>query len=211
MVYKMGGEQRGYELHRAAGDCAIKTHGRVLLKTTSDETICFQGYFMDLATPLSHANTMPTQRKHIIREMVEVIEALHDKHIIHGDVKLENMLLDAEGRVKLCDFEEGLFEEEDEETWEGNITWHYVSPNRRRREEELGHDAPPRKEDDMYGLGLSIWSLYTGKVPFEEIAQDDLALRDVLLRGDTVDLGLIDDDEIRDMVKGYLRQGGARV
>lgn len=210
-VYKMGGEQRGYDLHRAAGDCGIKTHGRVLLKIPSTGMISFQGYFMDLATPLSHTSTMPTQRKRIIREMVEVIEALHNKYIIHGDVKLENMLLDAEGHVKLCDFEEAIFEDEDEEIWEGNITWHYVSPNRRRREEELGHDAPPRKEDDLYGLGLSIWSLCTGRIPFEEIAQDDLALREVLLRGDTVDLGLIDDKETKDIVREYLRQGGARV
>lgn len=210
-VYKMGGEQRGYNLHRAAGDCAIKTHGRVLSKMPSSGMIDFEGYFMDLATPLSHATTAPTQRKEIIREMVEIIQALHKKQIIHGDVKLENMLLDAEGHVKMCDFDEGLFEDEDEEIWEGNVTWHYVSPNRRRREEDLGRDAPPRKEDDLYGLGLSIWSLYTGHVPFEEIAQDDLALREVLLRGDTVDVDLIDDEEIRDIVKGYLRQGGALI
>ncbi|KAH8747328.1 kinase-like domain-containing protein [Diaporthe sp. PMI_573] len=210
-VYKMGGEQRGYDLHRAAGDCAIKTHGRVLSKMPSNGIIDYDGYFMDLATPLSHFTTTSTQRKQLIQEMVQVIGALHNKHIIHGDVKLENMLLDAEGHVKLCDFEEGRFEDEDEETWEGNVTWHYVSPNRRRREEDLGRDAPPRKEDDLYGLGVSIWSLYTGQVPFEEIAQDDLALREVLLRGETVDVDLIDDEYLRDIVKGYLRQGGARI
>lgn len=210
-VYKMGGEQRGYDLHRAAGDCAIRTRGRVLFKMPSNGMIKFDGYCMDLATPLSYSTTTPTQRKQIIREMVEAIETIHNKHIIHGDVKLENMLSDAEGHLKLCDFDKGRFEDEDEEIWEGNVTWHYVSPNRRRREEELGRDAPPGNEDDLYGLGLSIWSLYTGQVPFDEIARDDLALREVLLRGETVDVDLIDDEEIRDMVKGYLRQGGARI
>lgn len=86
-----------------------------------------------------------------------------------------------------------------------------MSPNRRQREEEWGHDAPPRREDDLYGLGLSIWSLYTGQIPFEEIARDDLAMREVLLRGDTVDLGLIDDEEIKHIVRACLQQGGARV
>lgn len=207
-VYKMGGEQRGYNLHKAAGDCAIKTHGRVLSRM-SNGTIDYEGYFMDLATPLSHATTTSATRKQIIQEMIDIVQTLHNKHIIHGDVKLENMLLDAQGHVKLCDFDEGLFEDEDEDIWEGSVTWHYVSPNRRRREEDLGCDAPPRKEDDIYGLGLSIWSLYTGKVPFEEIARDDLALREVLLRGETVEVNLIDNEEIRDLVKGYLRQGGA--
>lgn len=207
----MGWDQRGYNLHRAAGDCAIKTRGRVLSKMPSNGIIDYEGFFMDLATPLSHATTTPALRKEIIREMIEVVETLHNKHIIHGDMKLENMLLDAQGHVKLCDFDEGRFEDEDEEIWEGNVTWHYVSPNRRLREEHLGRDAPPRKEDDIYGLGLSIWSLYTGKVPFEEIAQDDLALREVLLRGETVEVDLIDDGDIRDLVEGYLRQGGARI
>ena len=210
-VYKMGGDQRGYNLHSAAGNCAIKTHGRVLSKTPSNGMIDYEGYFMDLATPLSHATNTPALRKQIIREMIEVIKTLHNKHIIHGDLKLENILLDAQGHVKLCDFDEGRFEDEDEEIWEGNITWHYVSPNRRRREEDLGREVPPRKEDDIYGLGLSIWSFYTGKIPFEDIAQDDLALREVLLRGETVEVDLIDDGDIRDLVKGYLRQGGARI
>lgn len=113
-VYKMGGEQRGYDLHRAAGDYAIQLRGRVLSKLPSIGMINFDGYFMDLATPLSHAATTPTQRKHIIREMEEAVEALQKKHIIHGDIKLENMLLDSEGHLKLCDFDEGLFEHEDE-------------------------------------------------------------------------------------------------
>lgn len=210
-VFKMGGEQRGYNFHIAAGDCAIKTRGRVLSKMPSNGMIEYEGYFMDMATPLSHSTTSPTSRKQNIREMIEITQTLHNKHIIHGDVKLENMLLDEEGHVKLCDFDEARFEDEDEEAWEGNVTWHYTSPNRRRREEDLGHYAPPRKEDDLYGLGLSVWSLYTGQVPFEEIAQDDLALREVLLRGGTVDIDLIDDQEIRDIAKGFVRQGGARV
>lgn len=196
-VYKMGGEQRGYDLHKAAGDCAIKTCGRVLSKMPSNGMIEYEAYFMDLATSLSHTATTSILRTQIIQQMVEVIETLHNKHIVHGDMKLENMLLDTEGHVKLCDFDVGRFEDEDEEIWEGNVTWHYVSPHRRRREEDMGRDAPPRKEDDLYALGLSIWSLYTGKVPFEEIAQDDLALGVVLLRGETVDVDLIDDEEIR--------------
>ncbi|KAG8158010.1 hypothetical protein KVR01_012282 [Diaporthe batatas] len=209
-VYKMGGMHRAYILHIAAGDCAIKTHGRVLNRVP-EGTIYFDGYFMEMATPLSHATTSSANRKQAIREMIEAIKTLHNRHIIHGDVKLENMLLDAEGHVKLCDFEEGLFEDEDEDVWEGSVTLHYLSPNRTRRGDDLGCDAPPRKEDDIYGLGLSIWSLYTGQIPFEEIARDDVALAEVVLPGGTVDVNLIDDEEIRDLVKGYLRQGGARI
>ncbi|KAH8781370.1 kinase-like domain-containing protein [Diaporthe sp. PMI_573] len=211
LVFKMSTVQREYDLHKAAGDCAIALRGRVLSTNQWAGSIDLDGYFMDFATPIEHTSTAPAQRKQIIREMVHAVEKIHEKHIIHGDIKLDNMLLDRQGHLRLCDFEEGLFEDEDEETWNGNVTWHYVSPNRRHREEQLGHDAPPRIEDDIYGLGLSIWALYTGKIPFEEIAEDDLGLREVLLRGDTVDVELIDDDEIRETVKGFLRQGGAHI
>lgn len=87
----------------------------------------------------------------------------------------------------------GAVEDEDEETWNGNVTWHDMLPNRRYREEQLGHDALPRKEDDIHGQGLSIWALTTGKILFEEIAQDALGLREVLLRGEIVDITLIDE------------------
>lgn len=70
-------------------------------------------------------------------------------------------------------------------------------------------NAPPMKEDNLYGL--SIWSLHTGHIPFEEIARDDLALREVPLRGHTVDIDFLEDEEIREMVRGYLREGGARI
>lgn len=210
-VFKMGTEQREYDLHKAAGDCAIPLRGKVLSENKWNNSIDLDGYFMDFATPVEHTSTTPVQRKQMIREMIHAVDKIHEKGIIHGDIKLDNMLLDKQGHLRLCDFEEGLFEYEDEETWNGNVTWHYVSPYRRHREEQLGHDAPPRKEDDIYGLGLSIWALYTGRIPFEEIAQDDLGLREVLLRGDTVDIGLIDGDEIRETVRKFLRQGGAHI
>lgn len=207
----MGGKQRVYNSHREAGDCAIKTRGRVLSKLPSNGIVYYEGYFVVMATPLSPSATSPTSRRQIIQEMVEIMQTLHNKHIKHGNVKLENMLLDEEGHVKLCDFDEARFEDEDEEAWEGNVTCHYTSPNRRRREEDFGRDAPPRKEDDLYGLGLSIWSLYISQVPFEGVPRDDFALREVRLRGETVDIELIHDQEIRVIVKGFVRQGGARV
>jgi hypothetical protein len=55
---------------------------------------------------------------------------------------------------------------------------HFESPNRLLRAQQFGRDPPPPiMEDDLYGLGLSIWQLYTGKIPHEDIAGDDLELR----------------------------------
>jgi hypothetical protein len=69
--------------------------------------------------------------------------------------------------------------DEDEHIWDGNSTWHFESPNRLLRGEQFGRDPPPPTiEDDLYGLGLCIWQLYTTKIPHEDIAGDDLELKE---------------------------------
>ncbi|OBS71096.1 hypothetical protein A6R68_00363, partial [Neotoma lepida] len=40
----------------------------------------------------------------IVREVVSAVHFLHQRHIAHGDIKLENILFDAAGNAKLCDF-----------------------------------------------------------------------------------------------------------
>lgn len=159
-VFKSRGEFREYQLQAAAGDCAIPVRGRVIAKPNIGN-LFFYGFMMDLATPLSAPGTvLPSQRRGVMHQMICIVERLHTKGIIHGDVKLENMLLDNQGLVRLCDFGEGRYVDEDERIWDGATTWHFESPNRLQRAQLFGRDPPPPTvEDDMYGLGLSIWQL----------------------------------------------------
>ena len=171
----------------------------------------FYGFMMDLATPLSAPGTVPaSQRRGIMHQMICIVERLHTKGIIHGDVKLENMLLDNQGLVRLCDFGEGRYIDEDERIWDGATTLHFESPNRLQRAQQSGRDPPPPTvEDDMYGLGLSIWQLYTGEIPHGDIAGDDLELKERQRKGETVDVAAVQDPEARGVITGLLRRGGA--
>jgi hypothetical protein len=76
----------------------------------------------------------------------------------------------------------------------------------------MGMDPPPPTvEDDLYGLGLSIWHLYTGQMPKGDLAGDDEGLKERQQRGETVDVASVDDPEAREIVRGLLRRGGARI
>lgn len=212
-VFKLRGEFREYKLQEAAGDCAIPVRGKVLGKPTiRDRNVFFHGFMMDLATPIIPTTLPPSQRGDIMHQMIRTVQRLHTKRIIHGDVKLENMLLDNQGKLRLCDFGEARYVDEDEHLWEGNSTWHFESPNRLLRGRRCGRDPPPPLiEDDLYGLGLSIWQLYTGKIPHEDIAGDDLDLKERQENGETVDVALVSDQEARGIITSLLRKGGARI
>ncbi|KAK3297363.1 kinase-like domain-containing protein [Chaetomium fimeti] len=213
-VFKFGGEFREYQLHKAAGDCAIPVYGKVIGKPKiGNGSLYFYGFIIDLATPISTPGTVPpSQRRSIMHQMIRIVERLHTKHIIHGDVKLENMLLDNQGRLRLCDFCEGRYIDEDERIWDGAWTMHFESPNRLQRAQQSERSLPPPTvEDDMYGLGLSVWQLYTGKIPHGDVVGDDLELKERQRQGQTVDVGIVQDPEAREIITTLLRRGGARI
>lgn len=213
-VYKMGGEFREYQLQQAAGDCAIPVRGKVLGKPRiGNGEIFFYGFIMDLATPIPTTSLPPLRRRDIIDQMIRTVERLHaERGIIHRDIKPENMLLDNQGILRLCDFGEGRYVDEDEHVWDGSSTWHFESPNRLLRGQQFGrHPPPPTIEDDLYGLGLSIWQLYTGRIPHEDIAGDDPDLKERQRNGETVNVAAIHDQEARGIITSLLRRGGARI
>ncbi|KAK4043551.1 kinase-like domain-containing protein [Parachaetomium inaequale] len=211
-VYKLRGEFREYQLQKAAGDCAIPVRGKVLGKSRNGNgEIVFYGFMMDLATPIP-TTLPPSQRHDLMHQMIRTVQRLHTKQIVHGDIKLENMLLDNQGRLRLCDFCEGRYVDEDMHTWDGNSTLHFESPNRLLRGEQFGRDPPPpTTEDDLYSLGLSIWQLYTGKVPHEDVAGDDMDLKERQRNGETINVAAVRDPEACRIITNLLRKGGARI
>jgi tRNA A-37 threonylcarbamoyl transferase component Bud32 len=107
-------------------------------------------------------------------EVARALGAAHDRQIVHRDVKPQNVLIDEEGTAKVTDFgiarsltEEGL-------TADGRVlgTTDYVSP-----EQALGQDVGP--ESDLYSLGVVLFEMLTGDVPFHGENQVSVAMKHV--------------------------------
>jgi serine/threonine-protein kinase len=107
-------------------------------------------------------------------EIARALGAAHARHIVHRDVKPQNVLIDEEGSAKVTDF--GIARTLDEEglTADGRVlgTTDYVSP-----EQALGQ--PVTGQSDLYSLGIVIYEMLTGEVPFKGENQVAVAMKHV--------------------------------
>lgn len=207
-AYKSRGSQREYDMMIASGDYSIKLHGRAFFHDVQGRTF-ISGFIMDLETPLEPKAVSDESQRHVLMNgMIAVVLALYGKGIIHGDLKPPHMLLCSNGKIRLYDFAEARKVDEDLNEWEGMMTVNYMSPYRCRDWSDRP-DPPPTIEDDLYGLGLNIWELHTGKIPFEDVYMDDIL--DTVKTGKTVDVDEVREESIREIIRKYLRCGGAKV
>jgi tRNA A-37 threonylcarbamoyl transferase component Bud32 len=107
-------------------------------------------------------------------EVARALGAAHARHIVHRDVKPQNVLIDEEGSAKVTDF--GIARTLDEEglTADGRVlgTTDYVSP-----EQALGQ--PVTGQSDLYSLGVALYEMVTGEVPFKGDSQVAVAMKHV--------------------------------
>lgn len=87
------------------------------------------------------------------------IEAAHNNHIIHRDIKPQNIMISKEGRVKVTDF--GIAKAATSNTITSNVmgSVHYTSP-------EQARGGYSDAKSDIYSLGISLFEMLTGRVPF---------------------------------------------
>src|SRR5437660_8753788 len=107
-------------------------------------------------------------------EIARALGAAHARHIVHRDVKPQNVLIDPEGSPKVTGF--GIARTLDEEglTADGRVlgTTDYVSP-----EQALGQ--PVTGQSDLYSLGVVLYEMLTGEVPFKGENQVAVAMKHV--------------------------------
>ena len=109
---------------------------------------------------LMNANRGKTDVARVLKVCQQVAQALQcasDQGCVHGDVKPENILFDANGNAKLVDFGLAAMQKETSEIWG---TPYYISPEKVKKE-------PVDFRSDMYSLGGTLYHALTGVAPVE--------------------------------------------
>ncbi len=110
-----------------------------------------------------------TDRIRLFQQVVSAVQYLHENLVVHRDLKHSNILVTAEGMVKLLDFgiakTQAPIAESPDLTGPGNrlLTPNYASP-----EQIAG--APVSKASDIYSLGVILYELLTGRLPYPNAA-----------------------------------------
>lgn len=118
---------------------------------------------------------------------IQVLRALqhaHDKGIVHRDVKPQNIMLLADGTIKVTDFGIARFARSEHKTMTDKAigSVHYISPEQARGE-------PTDEKADIYSVGVMLYEMLTGRLPFEadsavsvaimQLQQDPILPRDI--------------------------------
>lgn len=87
------------------------------------------------------------------------IEAAHKNHIIHRDIKPQNIIISKDGKVKVTDF--GIAKAATSNTITSNVmgSVHYTSP-------EQARGGYSDEKSDIYSMGITLFEMLTGRVPF---------------------------------------------
>jgi serine/threonine-protein kinase len=107
-------------------------------------------------------------------EIARALGAAHERGIVHRDVKPQNILVDEEGSAKVTDFGIARTLEQEGLTADGRVlgTTDYVSP-----EQALGHAVTG--QSDLYSLGVVLYEMLVGDVPFHGENQVAVAMKHV--------------------------------
>ena len=100
------------------------------------------------------------------------LEAAHKNHIIHRDIKPQNIIISREGKVKVTDF--GIAKAATSDTITSNVmgSVHYTSP-------EQARGGYSDEKSDVYSLGVTLFEMLTGEVPFDGETTVAIAIRHI--------------------------------
>ncbi|KAI4527215.1 hypothetical protein K525DRAFT_187134 [Schizophyllum commune Loenen D] len=193
-----------------AEDCAVPIVGRVF----DDGTMV--GYVMPLETPIDPAAiAAKDERLAIIHDLCRLVERLHERGIVHGDLKCQNLVRCAGGTLRFIDFDCAS------RVGDGYVatqaTAEFISQRRMLRH---GFNPEPLTlAEDYHALALTIFELYTGQDNFygfgppstEDYEEWSSVCCDAIVVGMPPDVSRIDDVDIAQLHMTYFNRGPPRI
>ncbi|KAJ7226598.1 kinase-like domain-containing protein [Mycena rebaudengoi] len=183
-----------------AGDCCVALVGRVFHNSA------VIGFCMPIETPIDAARISTIEERiRIIHKLKHLVATLHSRNIVHGDIKPENLLVCADGSLRLCDFDGASVEGDGYAT--AVLSLPYCSPSRFQGN---GPAVPMTRAEDIYAMGMTMWEIYTGRTPLIDIGEsfttEELidCLEHRVNAGFLPDMQLIDDLEIAALIQECL-------
>ena len=132
----------------------------------------------------------------IFKQLINSLKFIHSKGIIHRDIKLDNILIDLNNSIKLCDFGVGKNYKKNEKLKDQCGTPAYIAPEILNNEE--GYFGPPV---DIWSSGVVLYAMLSGNVPFK--ANNIKDLHQLIINGQYNNIKDISNDA-RNLIKKIL-------
>ena len=119
-----------------------------------------------------HAPIRIEEAMEIMQQLTSAISHAHHNHIVHRDIKPHNILVDSDGTVKITDFGIAMALSATSITQTNSVlgSVHYLSP-------EQARGGMANKKSDIYSIGIVMFELLTGRLPFSGESAVSIALK----------------------------------
>ncbi|TRM64166.1 hypothetical protein BD626DRAFT_401896 [Schizophyllum amplum] len=174
------------------------------------------GYVMPRETPFDPASIMAKdERLAAIQELCDLVNRLHARGIVHGDLKCQNLVRCADGALRFIDFDCASL------VGDGFVatmaTAEFISQRR-----TLRHEVDPEPlscAEDYHALALTIFEIYSGKDDFypacppssEDGDEWSSICCDAATTGMPPDVSRIDDADVAELITSYFNRGPPRI
>ncbi|KAK4204495.1 hypothetical protein QBC40DRAFT_292683 [Triangularia verruculosa] len=204
LVYKSNITPREVELMEAAGSLTMRSLSRVVWKGSRPSTGT-KAVIMEGGEPFRARRIPMHKRRKCVVEMFLVVENLHKRGIIHGNIKESKFIWgncsfsssnhhgqqQPAKRLKMIDFAGARFITENKDNWNSlHVTNSHLTPKRMQCLEQGLVLPAPTVFDDYYALAITLWTFFTGKTPGNRqfnrkyIKKEDLAeVEDEMIKG----------------------------
>ena len=133
--------------------------------------------------------------KYIFKQIILALQYIHNNNIVHRDIKLDNILIDLDNKIKICDFGVSKIINSNDKMFEQCGTPTYIAPEILRNKGYEGFKV------DVWSSGVVLYAMLSGTVPFK--GNDLNELNNLILKGKFNDINDIS-VEAKNLIKNIL-------